>query len=122
MNNRLLTDRRTLFYLFLGFRIMLLLVYQPYVLESVERGLSTFGDFQTYYQFAKLSDAGSLPYRDFWYEFPPVFPLISLLIYSFAKDFTPYATALGLLMTRYTAKIPVSPCCGCMACWLRRSS
>lgn len=101
MNNRLLTDRRTLFYLFLGFRIMLLLVYQPFLLQGVERGLSTFGDFQTYHQFAQLSDAGKLPYRDFWYEFPPVFPVISLAVYAFAKDFTPYATALGLLMTLF---------------------
>lgn len=100
----LLRDRRTLLYLFIGFRLMLLIVYQPYLINGVERGLSAFGDFQHYYNLAALSGQGSLPYRDYWYEFPPVFPLISLTAYSLtgtAADFTAYATLLAIIMLAF---------------------
>lgn len=104
MNLSALRETRTLLYLFIGFRLMLMLVYQPYLINNVERGLTTFGDFQHYFNLAKLSSDGKLPYRDYWYEFPPVFPILSLSVYALssargAPDFTAYATLLGLLMT-----------------------
>ncbi len=96
----LLRDSRILLYLFVGFRLMLLLVYQP--LDSVGPGVTAFGDFQHYYNLASLSSQGKLPYRDYWYEFPPVFPLISLAVYSLTGaqngSFTGYATLLGLIL------------------------
>ena len=61
----LLGDFRLLVYLFVVFRLVLAMVYQPYVFDlytkegeptTVERGLSNFGDLRYYYQFAKLSD------------------------------------------------------------------
>lgn len=95
-------DKRLLLYLFVAFRLMLLIAYQPFLLNGVERGLTVFGDFQHYFNVASLSSSGSLPYRDYWYEFPPVFPAISLTVYTLtggqAGGFTAYATALGLLM------------------------
>jgi hypothetical protein len=98
----LLRDRRLILYIFLGLRLTLLLVYQPYIVNNTERGLATFGDFQTYYTFAALSGEGRLPYRDFWYEFPPVFPIVSLAAYAITGGgFTPYATLLGLIMTAF---------------------
>jgi hypothetical protein len=95
-------DKRLLLYLFVALRLMLLIAYQPFLLNGVERGLTVFGDFQHYYNVASLNSNGSLPYRDYWYEFPPVFPAISLTVYTLtggqAGGFTTYATALGLLM------------------------
>ncbi|MBX3081063.1 MAG: DUF2029 domain-containing protein [Anaerolineae bacterium] len=95
-------DKRLLLYLFVAFRLMLLIAYQPFLLNGVERGLTVFGDFQHYFNVASLSSSGSLPYRDYWYEFPPVFPAISLTVYTLtggqAGGFTAYATALGLFM------------------------
>src|SRR3954447_20625627 len=96
----LLRDSRILLYLFVGFRLMLLLVYQP--LHDLGPGITAFGDFQHYYNLADLSSQGKLPYRDYWYEFPPVFPAISLAVYALTSsrggDFTAYSTLLGLIM------------------------
>lgn len=102
----MLQDRRTLLYLFIGFRLMMLIVYQPTLTNGPDRGLTAFGDFHTYYDFASLSAQGKLPYRDYWYEFPPVFPIISLLVYSIVSargvaDFTAYAVLLGLIITAF---------------------
>jgi hypothetical protein len=100
----LLREKRLLLYLFVGLRLMLIMVYQPYVITGVERGLTVFGDFQHYYNLAALSTQGWLPYRDYWYEFPPVFPLISLGVYSLtgaAGGFTPYATLLAIVMLAF---------------------
>jgi glycosyl transferase family 87 len=97
----LLRDSRIVLYLFVGLRLMLLLVYQP--IQGVGPGFTAFGDFQHYYNLASLSSQGKLPYRDYWYEFPPVFPLLSLTVYSLLSgrgpaDFTAYAVLLGLVM------------------------
>ncbi len=43
-------------------------------------GLYGFGDIKHFYNLAQLG----WPYLDFWVEFPPVFPYISLLIYKLA--------------------------------------
>jgi hypothetical protein len=96
-------NRRTLFYLFIGLRLTLMLVYLPLLLDGVERGLTAFGDFQTYFTFAELSKNGQFPYRDYWYEFPPIFPAISLAVYTLTSgekgNFTAYAVLLGVIMT-----------------------
>lgn len=108
----MLGDFRLLIILFASLRVMLMMVYQPYWLERydaagspapVERGLSTFGDFATYFQFAKLSADGQLPYRDYWYEFPPAWSALFVGLYRLLAvrgpvDYTGWATALGLLM------------------------
>ena len=109
----LLGDFRLLIYLFLGFRLVMALVYQPYLFKTqdvdgaprnIERGMSTFGDLQYYYSFARLTDDGYWPYRDFWYEFPPVSFALFAGVYRLgnirgAMDYTLWATAIGLLMT-----------------------
>lgn len=105
-------DFRLLFALFIALRLTLAVVYQPYLLERydadgapapVERGLSAFGDYQHYLQFAKLSDEGLLPYRDYWYEFPPVWSALFIGAYRLlaargAVDYTSWVTLLGLLL------------------------
>jgi hypothetical protein len=100
----LLRDSRVVLYLFVGLRLMLLLVYQP--LQGVGPGVTAFGDFQHYYNLASLSSQGKLPYRDYWYEFPPVFPIISLVVYGLISargpaDFTAYAVLFGLVMIAF---------------------
>ncbi len=100
----LLRDRRVLLYLFVAFRLMLLLVYQPF--EGFGPGVTAFGDYQHYFNLAQLSSQGQLPYRDYWYEFPPVFPVISLAVYGLASlrgpaDFSTYAIWLGLVMIAF---------------------
>jgi hypothetical protein len=98
-------DSRLLLYLFVAFRLMILLVYQP--LPGVGAGFTAFGDYQHYYNLAELSSSGKLPYRDYWYEFPPIFPAISLIFYSVSAarggDFTAYALLLGIVMTVFDA-------------------
>lgn len=108
----LLADFRLLIGLFIALRLMLAMVYQPYILDRwdaagesnpVERGLTTFGDFRYYFQFARLSDHGLLPYRDYWHEFPPVWTTLYLGVYRLLAargpvDFTVWATALGLIL------------------------
>ncbi|MBN1678713.1 MAG: DUF2029 domain-containing protein [Anaerolineae bacterium] len=108
----LLADFRLLLYLFIGFRLTMAIVYQPYVFDlfeengdptTIERGMSHFGDLRYYYQFAELVGDGDLPYRDFWHEFPPVWITLFSGVYSVMKtrgevDFTGWATALGLIM------------------------
>jgi hypothetical protein len=77
----LLGDFRLLLILFVAFRIMLLMVYQPLLLQDVERGITTGGDFQTYFQIASLSKTVGLPLRDWWSEFPPLWSYLSVVVY-----------------------------------------
>src|SRR5512138_2409107 len=98
----LLRDRRLVVYLFTAFRLMLLLVYQP----GLGPGMTAFGDYQHYFNLAQLSSQGKLPYRDYWYEFPPVFPAVSLAVYGLISargpaDFTAYTILFGLIMTTF---------------------
>jgi hypothetical protein len=118
----LLSDFRLLVYLFVGFRLVLAMVYQPYTFDvydqqgdppdvtytptTIERGLSHFGDLRYYYQFAELIDEDKLPYRDYWHEFPPVWITLFLGVYGAIQargpvDFTSWATAIGLIMLAF---------------------
>lgn len=93
----LLADFRLLLTLFIAFRLMLLLVYQPLLIAGGERGAMAGGDFQTYYQLAALSDTVGLPLRDWWSEFPPLWPYLSVLVYQMTGDYGGFALLLGLL-------------------------
>src|SRR5581483_3229551 len=97
----LLRDSRVVLYLFVSFRLMALLVYQP--LNGLGPGITAFGDYQHYYNLASLSEQGQVPYRDYWYEFPPIFPILSLAVYRVAnaRDFTAYTVLFGLLMIAF---------------------
>ncbi len=109
----LVKDRRLLLIIFLMSRLILLVVYQPAMLEGpgsagIERGLSTWGDLSYHYEIARLGDAtvygeARYPYIDFWYEYPPVFPALSVGLYQMLAargpaEYGSYATALGMLM------------------------
>lgn len=108
----LISDFRLLVLMFITLRITLAMVYQPNVIDRfdetgelvpIERGLTALGDFGYYFQFARLSDEGLLPYRDYWYEFPPVWSTVFIGLYRLLAirgpvDYSPWATSLGLIL------------------------
>jgi hypothetical protein len=59
--------------------------------------LAQWSDYDYYYELASWADQGHLPYIDYWVEYPPLFPYLSLLIYSVTPHYAAYAAALGLV-------------------------
>lgn len=96
----LLGDWRLLLILFLALRIGLLLVYQPLLIDGSERGITTGGDFLTYYHLGSLSSDGLLPFRDWWSEFPPIPSWLNVIIYQLAGrgSYAGFAILYSLLM------------------------
>lgn len=93
----LLADFQLLLILFVSLRVLLLLIYQPFVLQGVERGIAAGGDFQTYFQIASLSDSVGLPLRDWWSEFPPLWSYFSVAIYKVQPNYTGFAMLLAVV-------------------------
>ncbi len=109
----LLADFQLLLYLFVAFRLVMMMVYQPAIYELydkdgtpvvVERGMSNYGDLRVhYFPFAQLSDDHKWPYRDYWHEFPPVWITLFIGVYRVMSvrgtpDFGGWATIIGLIM------------------------
>ncbi len=103
----LLADFRLLLILFIAFRVMLLMVYQPLLATGVERGITAGGDYLNYFQVASLSDSAGLPFRDWWSEFPPVWSYLSVLLYQISGgargNYTSFALFTGILMLAFDA-------------------
>lgn len=95
--NALLTDFRLLLILFATLRVLLLLIYQPFILDGVERGITAGGDFQTYFQIASLSSTVGLPFINWWSEFPPLWSFLSVIIYTLQPNYTGFAMLLSLI-------------------------
>lgn len=94
----LLGDFRLLVILFVGFRLLLLIVYQPFLIQNVERGITTGGDFQTYYQIASLSKSVGMPLRDWWSEFPPLWSHFAVLLYQLqGASYGSFAFLMGII-------------------------
>lgn len=97
----LLADFRLLVILFIAFRVMLLLVYEPLVINDVERGLTAGGDFATYFQLGALTGQGLLPFRDWWSEFPPIPSFLIGTLYGVLgaqPQYPAFAMIFGMLM------------------------
>jgi hypothetical protein len=97
----LMADFRLLLILFISFRLLLTIAYQPLVVQGVERGLSAGGDFQYYFQLGALSERGLLPFRDWWSEFPPIPAWVNTIVYQLAgrgDRYSGFALLYGLLM------------------------
>jgi hypothetical protein len=95
----LLGDFRLLLTLFLMFRLLMILAYQPLMTAQGERGLTVGGDAQTYYAIASLSDSHGLPMIGWWSEFPPLWIYTSVLLYQLGGSYEGYALLFILLMT-----------------------
>lgn len=98
----LLNDIRLLLILFVAFRVMLLMVYQPILVQNAEHGITAGGDYLNYFQTASLSDNVGMPFQNWWSEFPPVWSYLSVIIYQLqggAKaNYTGFAMVVALLM------------------------
>ena len=104
-----LLDFRLLLYLFVGLRLTLAFVYQPLVFDLyekngtplvVEQGMTSQGDFRYFYGLARLSDAGKWPYRDYWYEHPPVSSVLFWGVYRLfgGAEYRVWAFVVGLIL------------------------
>lgn len=78
--------------LFFSFRVMMLMAYATPCLMFCS-------DYLFYYEVVDSAQQGHYPFIDFWYEFPPIFPYLSLGAYYLAQGvFQKYITWLGLLL------------------------
>ena len=94
----LLGDLRLLLVLFVGFRVALLLAYEPLIVNEIERGLTAQGDYAYYHALAQLTGRGLLPFRDWWSEFPPVWSFVITGVYAVQPAYGAFATLIGLLL------------------------
>lgn len=98
----LLGDFRLLLILFIAFRMMMIMVYQPIQLEDgQERGVTAGGDRQYHYALAELTADGNWPFVDWWSEFPPVWYLLTTGVYQFQGEnvnYSGWATFLSLIL------------------------
>jgi hypothetical protein len=96
----LLADFRLLLMLFIFFRLLLLMTYQPLLVNGVERGITAGGDFLYYFQLGGLSGQGYLPFRDWWSEFPPIPSFLETLVYQLVGrgGYGSFALVLGIIM------------------------
>ncbi len=97
---RLNPDLRLILIVFVGSRLMLLAAFPA---ES----FLAYGDYEHYFNLARLSGSGLLPFLDYWYEFPPLFPLLSIILYQLTAVTSgalhSYAYALALAMLAFDA-------------------
>ncbi len=86
--------------LFVAGRLMMLAAFTP-------EAIATYGDFEHYFNLARLSDQNIFPLLDYWYEFPPLFPLLSLGLYQLVASSTgalhSYIYALAVVMLAFDA-------------------
>ena len=80
--------------LFLAFR-MAMLAFWP------ADQLAQWSDYDYYYELASWVKQGHLPYIDYWVEYPPLFPYLSLLVYLVTPHYVAYAAALALVQLAF---------------------
>jgi hypothetical protein len=99
----MLGDFRLLFILFIALRVMLLIVYEPLLIQNIERGISVGGDFQAFFHDASLSTRIGLPMRDWWTEYPPLWSYFSILVYQLQGANPSYSGFAGILALCFLA-------------------
>jgi hypothetical protein len=102
----LLADFRLLLILFVSFRLMMMLVYQPLVINDVERGVGAGGDRLYHYALSELTGQGQWPFRDWWSEFPPVWYFLTSFIYQLQganANYSNWSMLLGLIVLAFDA-------------------
>lgn len=103
MSASLLRDGRLLALLFIALRLALFLVAEPGLDASGnERGIGRIGDQLYYFRLAEFSERGWLPFRDWWSEFPPLWPFLTVIarqLPAIGAEYSRYALAMAALMT-----------------------
>lgn len=97
----LLADFRLLLILFVTFRALLLISYEPFLLDEAERGIGTGGDRAYHYALSSLEDEGLWPFRDWWSEFPPVWYLTTTSVHALlgtGASYNSWSLVLGALV------------------------
>lgn len=76
----------------LGGWLMVLVVHRLMAVLLLRPGgyFYDYSDYHTYWQYARVYAEGFVPYRDFWLEYPPLFPLLNQAIYAFSLQFAPF--------------------------------
>ncbi len=99
-----LANMPVLLMLYLSFRFMLLLAYQPVLSEQGEVGIGAGGDRLFHFRLAALADEDKYPYRDWWSEFPPLWPIVSTGVYLLlgeAVNYSNWSFVIGMLMLAF---------------------
>lgn len=102
MRGSLLRDLRLLALLFVCARVVLFLVAEPTILDGQELGIGRIGDQRYYYELAQFSERGWLPFRDWWSEFPPLWPWLTVIVVQVGGaelDYARYALVMVAIMT-----------------------
>jgi hypothetical protein len=83
--------------LFLHARIMMLVILPT-------DDLTLYGDYRYYYDLASLVEWGYYPFLDYWLEYPPIFPFLSLGLYWLTGGvFHNYVVLTGLILLLFEA-------------------
>jgi hypothetical protein len=93
-----LGDWRLLVFLFIGLRLMLAVAYQPFLIDGMERGIGVGGDRYYHYGLSMLTDRGDWPFREWWSEFPPVWYLLTSVVYQLQPNYTAWSALLGMIL------------------------
>ena len=99
-----LANMPVLLLLYLSFRFMLLLAYQPILSEQGEVGIGAGGDRLFHFRLAALADEDKFPYRDWWSEFPPLWPIVATGVYLLLGEGVNYSNwsfVIGMLMLAF---------------------
>lgn len=91
-------DFRLLLILFISFRILLVVAFEPMLIDGVERGFGAGGDRLYHYQLAALTEQGDWPFREWWSEFPPVWFLLTSTVYQMQPTYTGWSLLLGIIL------------------------
>lgn len=100
----LLADVRVLVILFISLRVLLLLAYEPFIIDGVERGVGAQGDRAYHYALSELTGDGQWPFRDWWSEFPPVWYFLTTAVYQLLGanvNYSSWSMLLGFILIAF---------------------
>ncbi len=94
--NGTVNQLRTIFILFLFFRLSILFLFSPNGLFNV------YTDYHYYYRIARLTDKGFYPFINMWFEYPPVTTYTDIGAYRLLRLIIPQGDLSGIGFIVYT--------------------